>query len=73
VPTAFLFDPARSPSIHGWPDFVYFSFTTLATVGFGDIVPVLPIVRSMVVLEIITGVFFVAVIISKLVSLYRMR
>jgi len=42
-------------------------------VGFGDIVPVLPLVRSMVVLEIITGVFFVAVIISKLVSLYRLR
>jgi hypothetical protein len=73
VPTAFLFDPARTTVTHGWPDFVYFSFTTLATVGFGDIVPVLPIVRSMVVLEIITGVFFVAVIISKLVSLYRLR
>lgn len=73
VPTAFLFDPARTTATHGWPDFVYFSFTTLATVGFGDIVPVMPIVRSLVVLEIMTGVFFVAVIISKLVSLYRLR
>jgi voltage-gated potassium channel len=73
VPTAFHFDPTRTTAMHGWPDFVYFSFTTLATVGFGDIVPVMPIVRSLVVLEIITGVFFVAVIISKLVSLYRLR
>jgi hypothetical protein len=73
VPTAFFFDPTRTTATHGWPDFMYFSFTTLATVGFGDIVPVLPFVRSLVVLEIITGVFFVAVIISKLVSLYRLR
>jgi hypothetical protein len=55
----------------GWPDFVYFSFTTLATVGYGDITPVDPFVRSVAVLEIVTGVFFVAVIIARLVSLYR--
>jgi ion channel len=72
-PVAFFFDATRAHAATGWPDFVYFSFTTLATVGFGDIVPVLPLVRSMVILEVITGVFFVAVIISKLVSLYRFR
>jgi hypothetical protein len=57
--------------LSGWPDFVYFSFTTLATVGYGDITPVGPLVRSVAVLEIITGVFFTAVIIARLVSLYR--
>ena len=57
--------------LSGWPDFVYFSFTTLATVGYGDITPVGPAVRSAAVLEIVTGVFFVAVVIARLVSLYR--
>jgi ion channel len=73
VPSAFFFDTTHTHAATGWPDFVYFSFTTLATVGFGDITPVLPLVRSMVVLEVITGVFFVAIIIARLVSSYRLR
>jgi len=67
------FSTAGGGVLKAWPDFVYFSFTTLSTLGYGDIIPIAPAVRSMVILEVIVGVFFVAVIISKLVSLYRFR
>lgn len=73
LPGAFNLSDARAGSVTTWPDFVYFSFTTLSTVGYGDILAVAPLVRSMVILEVITGVFFVAVIISRLVSMYRPR
>ncbi len=48
--------------------FVYFSFVTLSTAGFGDIVAVLPFARSLTIIEIIIGVTFVAVLIGRLIS-----
>ena len=59
-------------SEHGyWNQFVYFSFTTLTTLGYGDIVALNPFVRTLSILEAITGVMFEAVIIARLVGLYR--
>lgn len=49
-------------------DFVYFSFTTLTTVGYGDIVPVDPLVRSLCNLEAIIGQIFPATVLARLVS-----
>jgi len=71
--SASAFATTSGAALKAWPDFVYFSFTTLSTLGYGDILPIARAVRSMVILEVIVGVFFVAVIISKLVSLYRFR
>ena len=48
--------------------FLYFSFVTLTTVGYGDVTPVLPIARSLAVLEAVTGQLFLAVTIAKLVG-----
>lgn len=48
---------------------VYFSFITLTSTGFGDIIPVLPIARTLAMLEAIIGQFYVAVLIARLVSL----
>jgi len=53
------------------PDLVYFSFTTLTTAGFGDIVPRSPPARALANLEQICGLLFVAVLIARLVSVYR--
>ena len=47
----------------------YFSFTSLTTIGFGDITPVTPIARMMVVMEAVTGMFYMAVIVATLVSI----
>jgi hypothetical protein len=49
---------------------VYFSFVTLTTVGYGDIVPNCGIARMLAATEAMTGTLFVAILISRLVSLY---
>ncbi len=51
-------------------DLVYFSFTVLTTTGFGDIVPVAPIARMLVVVEEIAGVLFVAILIARIAGVY---
>jgi len=53
------------------PDLIYFSFTTLTTTGFGDIVPVLRHAQMLVVLEQVTGVLFVAILIARLAAIYQ--
>lgn len=50
-------------------DLVYFSFTTLTTVGYGDIVPVHPLARSLSNLEAIIGQLYPATLLARLVSL----
>lgn len=49
----------------------YFSFITLTTVGFGDIIAVSPYARSIVIFESITGIFYLAIIVSRLVAQSR--
>lgn len=51
----------------------YFSFITLATVGYGDIVPVSPTARMLAIVESTIGTFYVAIIIARLVSLYQVQ
>lgn len=48
----------------------YFSFTTLTTVAFGDILPANEIARVLAALEGISGVLFIAVFVAQLVSLH---
>ncbi len=49
--------------------FIYFSYTTLTTTGFGDILPAHTITRTLVIIEQLIGVFYPAVLIGRLVSL----
>lgn len=49
---------------------IYFSFVTLATLGYGDVVPVTPAMRSLAILEAVMGQFYVAVLVARLVSAY---
>ncbi len=48
----------------------YFSYVTLATLGYGDISPVSNIARNLAILEAVTGTLFLAVLISRLVGGY---
>ena len=50
--------------------FIYFSLSTLTTVGFGDITPVHPLARSLVMLESIIGALYPPILIGILVSLH---
>jgi hypothetical protein len=53
-----------------WQQLIYFSYTTLTSSGYGDILPVSWWARSLANLEMIAGVFFITVVLSRLVSLY---
>src|SRR5580692_1416340 len=46
---------------------LYFSFTTLSTVGYGDIVPVSGIARMLAMVEAVFGMFYVTLLIARLV------
>lgn len=48
---------------------LYFSFTTLTTVGYGDIVPVHPFARSLANLEAMLGQLFPATLLARVVTL----
>jgi hypothetical protein len=50
---------------------LYFSFTTLTTLGYGDILPVNPLLRMWAILESVSGVIYLAVLIARFVSSYR--
>ena len=47
---------------------LYMSFVTLSTVGFGDVTPNSPMAQSLVIIETIIGVIYVAVLIGTLVN-----
>jgi len=66
----FINDEQNVNNILSWSDFIYYSFTTL---GYGDITPIHPVARSLAIIEAITGVIFIPVIISGIVSILITR
>ena len=48
----------------------YLSFVTLSTVGYGDVTPVSRGARMLAIMEAITGMFYVTVLVARLVSIY---
>jgi len=52
-----------------WTELLFLSFTTLSGVGLGDIVPLSPPARVLVMLEEFAGVGYIAVIVSRLIGL----
>jgi hypothetical protein len=51
-------------------EFIYMSFVTLSTLGYGDIVPISPTARSLAFLEAIVGQFYIAVLVAAIVGMY---
>ena len=64
-PGAFRFPEGESTNSGG---LAYFSFVTLATLGYGDISPVNIFARDLAVLEAMTGQLYLVILISRLVS-----
>ena len=52
---------------------LYYSYVTLTTLGYGDILPVHRIVRSFATLEALTGQLYIAVVMARLITLYTSR
>ena len=58
------------PGHHGPSDFVYFSFITMTTVGYGDLSPAHGLPRTTSVLEALMGQIFLVVLVARLVAMY---
>lgn len=56
-----------------WYELLYLSFTTLTSVGLSDIYPVVDHARSLVMVEQIAGVFYIALVVARLVGLTARR
>ena len=54
-------------------DFLYYSFVTLTTLGYGDIVPVRAGARALATFEAIVGQFYIAILVAGLVAAYITR
>jgi hypothetical protein len=48
----------------------YFSFATMTTLGFGDILPRSPVARTLSMLEAVMGQIYLTVLIARLVGLH---
>lgn len=67
IPGAFA-APGLEPA--SFPDLVYFSFVTLLTIGFGDVTPVAPLARAVVLFEGLFSVIFTTIVMASLVAGY---
>ena len=52
-----------------WMELLFLSFTTLSSTGLSDVVPVRPFARSLVMIEQLAGLAYVAMVVSRLVGL----
>ncbi|MEM1156093.1 MAG: ion channel [Pseudomonadota bacterium] len=67
IPGAFKgLDP--QPGVDPLPQLLYFSYVTLATLGYGDISPLAPIAKTLAYLQAITGTFYLAIIVASLIG-----
>ena len=74
LPGSFAVNAANNPdAIVTWWELLYFSFTCLTSVGFGEITPVNDHARSLVMIEQMMGVLYLALVISRLVSMQAQR
>ncbi len=57
-------------AVHNELEFIYFSYITLTSLGYGDIVALTPIARTLTYIEVIIGQFYMAVLVGALVGKY---
>jgi hypothetical protein len=71
-PAAFHASLVNEPDGHlGWSELMYFSFTVLTSTGFGEITPTTHWARSLIVVEQVLGVMYVAFLIARLANMYQ--
>ena len=58
------------PGPHGDSEYVYFSFVTLTTLGFGDLSPTVGLPQALTVFEALAGSVFLVVLVARLVTLW---
>ena len=68
-PDAYYLTLGDKPILLLWNDAIYFSISTITTVGYGDIIPKSAWARAVCMLEAIVGVFITIVFIARLAAL----
>ena len=58
------------PGPHGQSEFLYFSFVTLTTLGFGDLSPSTGLPQALVAIEALVGQIFLVTMVARLVTLW---
>ncbi|WP_304454677.1 potassium channel family protein [Nocardiopsis sp. YSL2] len=53
-----------------WQQFMYYSYITMSTLGYGDILPVTPWARSLAAVETVAATLFLTTVIARLVGVY---
>jgi hypothetical protein len=56
-----------------WMELLFLSFTTLSSTGLSDIVPLTGHARGFVMIEQVAGVFYIAMVVTRLVGLHAAR
>ena len=68
-PARSVFPPTRSWATPSSVRYSYFSFVTLATLGYGDVTPVTALAGTLAWMEAITGQLYLAITVARLVAL----
>lgn len=70
----FWFDPNAFTSATGgavgWQQLLYYSYVTLTTLGYGDVLPVGHIAQSMAAFQAIAGTLYTVLLLSRLVGMH---
>jgi hypothetical protein len=61
--------PLDPQSPRTWMELLFLSVAVLSSVGLSDILPVTPMARALVMLESFAGIMYVALVVSRLISL----
>lgn len=63
-------DGSYPDAVVQWQQLVYYSYTSLTSTGYGDILPISWWARSLANLEMVAGGLFITIVMSRLVALY---
>jgi hypothetical protein len=69
VPGSFTYTGSSVEVAEPFSQFLYFSFVTMTTLGYGDMVPAHPIAKSLVIFEGMFGLLYPVIMIARLVSM----
>lgn len=69
-PASFNFGTTGEPELRAFREYLYFSFTTLTTLGYGDMTPQLPFSRLLTSLEAMIGPIYIAIMVARLVGMH---
>lgn len=72
VPGSFV-AAVDSAALRSWFELVFLSCTTMTSTGLSDVVPVTPYARSLVMIQQITGMLYIAIVVARIVGLTLRR